>query len=288
MKIHQINLLVLLILTLFNNSNAQNLATHSTPENFKTENLVAWCIVPFDALNRTPFERSEMLVDLGLTRVAYDWRQNHIAEFEKEILQYKKHNIEFFAFWNGHPLAFELFQKYDIHPQIWKTVPNPEGVVKDEKINDCANTLEELADKTNKLGFKLGLYNHGGWGGEPENMVAVCKELNKRGFQNVGIVYNFHHAHSRIEDFAKNLKLMKPYLLCLNLNGMAEPSTVNEQIQESKILPLGSGVYEKTMIQIVLESGYDGPIGILGHIKTQDVANSLQNNITGLQKIINE
>ena len=28
-----------------------------------------------------------------------------------------------------------------------------------------------------KFGSKLGLYNHGGWGGEPKNLVSVCKEF---------------------------------------------------------------------------------------------------------------
>ena len=42
-------------------------------------NLVAWCIVPFDAKKRGPEGRGEMLERLGLQRVAYDWREEHIA-----------------------------------------------------------------------------------------------------------------------------------------------------------------------------------------------------------------
>jgi hypothetical protein len=56
--------------------------------------LVAWCIVPFDAKKRTPTERAKMLKELGIGRCAYDWRSEHVAEFEEEILQYKKHGIE--------------------------------------------------------------------------------------------------------------------------------------------------------------------------------------------------
>ena len=83
------------------------------PDNLRRENLVPWCIVPFDAKKRTPAERAKMLVRLGLKRSAYDWRAQHIPEFEEEILQYKKYGIEFFAFWNIHDKAFELFQKHD-------------------------------------------------------------------------------------------------------------------------------------------------------------------------------
>ena len=57
-------------------------------DSFDKNKLVAWCIVPFDAKKRNPAERVEMLKQLGLKRVAYDWRAKHVAEFEEEILQY--------------------------------------------------------------------------------------------------------------------------------------------------------------------------------------------------------
>ena len=90
--------------------------------NFAKDQLVAWCIVPFDAAKRGPSARAEMLKRLGLKRVAYDWRAQHVKEFEEEILQYKKHSLEFFAFWGVHDEAFALFEKYKLHPQIWLTV----------------------------------------------------------------------------------------------------------------------------------------------------------------------
>ena len=89
----------------------QDLRKQSTPDNFRKENLIAWCIVPFDIKKRTPAERASMLVDLGLKRVAYDWREEHIPEFEEEILQYRNRGIEYFAFWNEHEEAFKLFEK---------------------------------------------------------------------------------------------------------------------------------------------------------------------------------
>ena len=59
------------------------------PDNLKKENLAAWCIVPFDASKRGPEARAQMLKELGLIRCAYDWRAQHVKEFEEEILQYK-------------------------------------------------------------------------------------------------------------------------------------------------------------------------------------------------------
>ncbi len=41
------------------------------------ENIYAWCIVPFDSLERSASERIQMLKDLGITKYAYDWRKKH-------------------------------------------------------------------------------------------------------------------------------------------------------------------------------------------------------------------
>ena len=49
---------------------------------FQRENIAAWCIVPFDSKQRGPVERAEMLNRLGITKLAYDWRAEHIPTFE--------------------------------------------------------------------------------------------------------------------------------------------------------------------------------------------------------------
>lgn len=241
-----------------------------------TDQLVAWCIVPFDAKKRTPAQRAEMLKELGMSRCAYDWRAEHVPTFESEILEYKKHGIEFFAFWGEHASAFELFEKHDIHPQIWRMMPNPPGDNDAEKAAAAAAQLKPLAEKTKELGCQLGLYNHGGWNGQPESMVAVCKLLRAMGHGHVGIVYNFHHGHEHIEQWPKLWGLMQPYVLCLNINGM------NRQAQP-KILGLGQGRHELEMLQTVQRSGYSGPIGILDHRSELDAKRSLQENIQGLR-----
>src|SRR5262245_34288462 len=45
---------------------------------FVRDNLVAWCIVPFDSQKRGPEERAAMLQRLGFRHFAYDWRAEHI------------------------------------------------------------------------------------------------------------------------------------------------------------------------------------------------------------------
>lgn len=45
-----------------------------------------------------------------------------------------------------------------------------------------------------------------------------------------------------MDRFPEYLRLMKPYLLCLNLNGMAEKDTLIKGSLENKTLPIGSGI----------------------------------------------
>lgn len=250
------------------------------PANLQVKNIAAWCIVPFDSKKRSPEERAVMLKDIGLRRCAYDWRNEHVAEFEEEIIQYRKHGIEFFAFWSEHPKAFELFKKHGIHPQIWRMMNQPKGDSQEALVAAAAASMGDIAKRTADIGCKLGLYNHGGWSGEPANMVAVCKRLREQGHEHVGIVYNWHHGHEHIEDWADSLELMKPYLLCLNLNGMNTGA-------QPKILPIGLGEHDLAMLTTVVASGYDGPIGILNHTQL-DAGHRLQDNLNGLKWLIDQ
>ena len=252
------------------------------PRNLRDDALVAWCIVPFDGENRGPAERAEMLRRVGLRRVAYDWREKHVPTFEAEILEYAKHDIEYFAFWGVHDEAFRLFEKHGLHPQIWRTLGSPPGDSQDARVKAAAEQMLPLVERTRKLGSKLGLYNHGGWGGEPGNLVAVCEYLRKHhDATHVGIVYNQHHGHAHVDDFAAALEAMKPYLLCLNLNGMTRAGDQRGQ----KILPLGAGELDVQLLREVKKSGYEGPVGLIGHTQ-DDVELRLRDNLDGLHWIL--
>jgi hypothetical protein len=64
---------------------------------FAHDNLVPWCIVPFDAKKRGPEERAAMLEKLGFKHFAYDWRAEHVPTFAAEIEALKKHGVERFG-----------------------------------------------------------------------------------------------------------------------------------------------------------------------------------------------
>ncbi|MGB1929754.1 MAG: sugar phosphate isomerase/epimerase family protein [Mariniblastus sp.] len=252
---------------------------------YGTQNLVAWCIVPFDASRRGPAERAKMVKKLGINRIAYDWRAEHVPTFEEEIIQYQKNGIEFFAFWSWHDSLEALVAKYKIRPQIWVTLASPAVDQEADRVRIAADSLMPLAEKTQRLGLKLALYNHGGWGGRPMSLVKVCEVLRERtNSDHVGIVYNFHHAHDDTKEFTESLPQLVPYLFCLNLNGMVDSHEV--KTQNKKIVPIGSGKYELAMMKSVLTSGYRGPVGILDHRNDLDARESLQQNLDGLSQLI--
>jgi len=263
-----------------------SLAAAEPPANFRRENLVAWCIVPFDAKKRTPHERAAMLSRLGLKRVAYDWREENAGEFESEFLAYKQQGIELFAFWKGDPAAYGIFERLGLKPQIWIPLPTGKGLSNREKIESAAEMLVPAAEETGRRGLALGLYNQGGWGGLPDNLVAVCKVLHARGFRHAGIVYNFHHAHPRIATFGDDLRKMRPHLLCVALNGMADPARADLSKSEHRIKPLGSGEHEASMIGELVAQRYEGPVAIIGHVATRDVEEVLRENLEGLDRIL--
>ena len=66
---------------------------------FERGNLVAWCIVPFDAKKRGPEERAAMLARLGLRRFVYDYRAEHVPQWDAELAALKKQGIKLEGWW---------------------------------------------------------------------------------------------------------------------------------------------------------------------------------------------
>src|SRR5690606_29367362 len=124
---------------------------------FRRENLVAWCVAPFDVEGRSPHERAAMLGRLGIKRVAYDWRNEEVPGFESEFLAYRERGIELLAFWRGHPEAEAIFERLDLKPQIWVPLQSGKGLSNEEKIADAARSLVPMAERTAAKGLSLGL-----------------------------------------------------------------------------------------------------------------------------------
>jgi quinoprotein glucose dehydrogenase len=254
---------------------------------FGRDNLVAWCIVPFDAKHRTPEERAAMLERIGLKHYAYDWRDQHLPTFEEELDALARHHIELTAVWfpagmnDQAKFLLAAIKKRNLKPQLWVSAAGyPLGADTDTERNfeAAVKMFGPVADAANDIGCKVGIYNHGGWLGEPENMLELAKRLNR---PNVGIVYNLHHGHEHVDRFEKALKLMLPKLLCLNLNGMTRDGEKNGKM----ILPIAQGELDLHLLRIIRDSGYTGRIGILNHTDL-DAEARLLDNIDGLDWLV--
>lgn len=256
---------------------------------YSKDNLIAWCIVPFDNQNRTPEQRAKMLQKLGIRKLAYDWREKHIPSFDDELNALKKNNIQLQAFWfysgptpendKNFQLIIDLLKRHQVKTQIWTMITgikNLDSMTQDQKIEAVAKPVKYIANKAAEIGCSVGLYNHGGWFGEPENQIAIIEYLR---LPNLGMVYNFSHSEYQIQRFPEFFPKILPHLYAINLTGL-------EGGYPAKVLPVGRGNIEPVMMKIIQESSYRGPIGIINEDFAADAEVGLQLNIDGLKKYI--
>lgn len=255
---------------------------------FAKNNLIAWCIVPFDAAHRGPVERAQMLKRLGITRLAYDWRDKDIPTFDKEVDALKKYGIKLQSVWltsgpdpaseNGVHAVLDLLKRRNLKTEIWYMYRPPAGfdaLPQDEKVAQATKAVKYLAVEAQKLHCKVGIYNHGGWYGEPENELAILQAV---GMPNVGLVYNFSHGQAQIDRFPAFFPKILPHLLAVNIDGMKK--------EGPRIITVGEGTSELDMLKLVRSSGFKGPIGILNESTERDAEVGLAGNMAGLQKML--
>lgn len=258
---------------------------------FARENLVAWCIVPFDSLNRNPEERAAMLNELGFTQMAYDWREQHLPTFPDEIKALDAHNIKLKSVWmwididsgdildENNEKLLNIIKQNNVKTDLWLGFSNKyfEGHTDDEKLTRAVDAVKYIDKRAKELGCTISLYNHGDWFGNPLNQIRIIEAI---GSEDIGIIYNFHHAHDQIKQYPDLLSKMLPYLKTVNLNGM--------KVDGHKILPIGQGDHELEMLKVLKSSGYNGSIGILGHVEDEDVKKVLTRNLDGLKSLLKE
>jgi sugar phosphate isomerase/epimerase len=203
----------------------------------------------------------------------------------------KEHDIELRAVWlwadprqedvlgRAGRILFDILDSSRTHTEIWVGMPEDafEGLSGEESLALAVSALREILVEAEKIGCTLALYNHGGWYGEPENLVRMVEALGRK---QVRIVYNFHHAHEQLDKFPEYLELMLPYLSTINLNGM--------KAEGPKIISLGKGDRELEMLKVIQASGYSGSIGIIGHTEGEDIRPVLERNLQGLEQLKNQ
>jgi sugar phosphate isomerase/epimerase len=262
------------------------------------DNLVAWCVVPFDANKRGPAERAEMLARLGFSHFAYDWRAEHIPTFDAELDALKKNGIDLLAWWfpfeAGDPAAkatLEVFKRHGVHPQLWvmqssvkspTTLPEGSAASQDQLIAQNATRIAALEKLAAPYGCRIGLYNHNGWFGIMDNQLAILDRLRALGVTDVGLVYNFSHSrdshHNDSTDFPSLWKKIQPQVMAVNVTGMR---------MEAQIIYPSQGDSELAMMRTIQDSGWKGPVGLIAE-KGGDAEITLRNYLTGLDWLARE
>ena len=257
---------------------------------FRQENLVAWCIVPYDKLNRTPRQRIALLKELNFRQYAYDWRPEHLPSIAEELRLAQEEKVHITAVWIWIDAGYDTVGKLSDNNQKMLDIVKDSGIKTNLWVGINSNIFDGL-DEAGKLErgvemlrflrqhvpdnvTEIGLYGHGDWFGEPENQIKILEVLNDSSY---GLVYNFHHAHGQIKSFPSLMRKMMPWLRTVNLNGM---NTAGD-----KISPIGSGEDDLAMLKILKESGFSGSVGVLGHVEDEDVKLVLQKNLAGLREL---
>jgi len=259
---------------------------------FARTNLIAWCIVPFDAKKRGPEERAVMLEKLGFRHFAYDYRAEHIPTFTSEIAACRRHGVSIDAWWfpttlnDEAKLILNVLRQQKVKAQLWVMGGgNPTKTPEEQRarVGAEAARIRTIAEAAAPLGCTVALYNHGSWFGEPENQIQILEHLQGEGITNVGIVYNLHHGHSHLDRFPELLRQMRPYLVAININGMIRGGDAAGK----KILPLGQGDLDLQLLKTIQNSGWRGPIGILNHTE-EDAEARLRENLNGLDRLVRQ
>ncbi|MDQ2624303.1 MAG: sugar phosphate isomerase/epimerase [Actinomycetota bacterium] len=272
---------------------------------FARENIVAWCVVPYDSRRREPRARAQMLAELGLRRLAWDWRPEHVDRFDEELDALAEHGIELTGVWvpavvpsDDDALGrldadvlkiLDVLRDRGLATQLWTcTEFGPPGPVEPlpaveqrARVERTAVHLGPLAERASADGHTLALYNHLGWAGEPGNQLEVLRVLEGRGLARTGLVYQQHHGHAHVDGFAELLAQVRGSLVALGLNGMLPGAHWGD----GKVHPNGHGPRDVELARTVAGSGWRGPISILGHTM-DDAAERLRDNLEGLDWVV--
>jgi len=263
---------------------------------FARQNLVAWCIIPYDSMHRCPLARACMLKRLGIQRLAIDWRAEHIPTFDEEIDALRKNQITIQAFWvrgNMYPernapaaedgnleVVLAALKRNSVKTQIWDPFDADEeftALPESQRLARATEAVRYVATRARQISCSVAIFSHGGWMGEPENELKVVDLV---GMDNVGIVYDFEHGRAQMDRFPEFFPKLLPHLWSVILNGMQEGGP--------DFITVGDGERDLGMLKVIRNSGYRGPIGIMNHNTNRDAEVGLRLNMEGLKKMLRQ
>ena len=225
---------------------------------FARDNLIAWCIVPFDSKKRAPEDRAAMLQKLGFKHFAYDWRGEHIPTFDAEVEASKRHGVALDAFWvapgelnRESRIILDLLKRHGIKAQLWvlldfgrrqgagRRTRAPGRGGRGQAAAACRRGRARSAARSHFITTAAGSASR-------KTRSRSSSGSKARGVTNIGMVYNLHHGHDHLDRFPRLLAKTMPYLVAVNLNGMDPGGDRHGR----KILPLGQGSRDLELLRI--------------------------------------
>jgi len=276
--------------------------------------IPAWCVreqvaashlVAHDSVRRGPRERAQMLREIGVRRIIWDWRDEHLETFDAELDALRAHQVELAGIWT--PLPMPAFEEPDyaarfglvpariktliteaarrgFAPDLWTQIafgtpgapaPLSEAAHRSE-VNRAADHLTGLIRLARGHGMCVVLTNHGGWAGEPQTLKDVVTELARRGLGNVGLGFRLQHAHHLIPDLDRHLATMGEHLVALMLSGADAGAELSGRV----ILPFGAGSRDRWVTHAILDSGWQGQL-VVHAVGTDDSRSRLLDSLEG-------
>lgn len=287
-RLSRITLFACLLIVLSVSLHAQS------PSPFAKSNLHVWAFEEYDAVDRTPLQRAKLLKELGIHGAGFISRNEaRVAEFEPYVKAYQQQGIKLVSVWTPihteQPLEepqvkgfLDVVDRHQLHLQWWLTLEEDfDAMPAKSRVDHAVSRLKPLVIEANKRDCKLVVYGHGPtrWFTQAENLIEIVQRLKKEmPDAEIGIVYNFHQSHAQMDRLAAVFPKLQPHLVALNLNGMYADGP--------RIGLIGKGDREQSMIETVVKSGWQGPVGIIHHQRKQDAKENLQANLDGLQAVL--
>src|SRR5947207_438304 len=86
--------------------------------------------------------------------------------------------------------VLDALERNHMHTQLW--VMLNDGLFRDvpenKRVELAAKALRPVAERAQQIGCCVGLYNHGGWFGEPDHQIQIIKQLEREAIWNVGLI----------------------------------------------------------------------------------------------------
>lgn len=224
-----------------------------------------------------------MLRSIGISRIIWDWRDEHVHTFDAELDALRQYQIELSGIWTPSPMPAPEEHDYSSRfgvvseriktliteaarrgytPDLWTQIAfggagipsTPSEQVHHTEVIRAADHLTGLVRLARGHGMCVVLTNHGGWAGEPRTLIDIVSELARRGLGNVGIGFRLQHAHHLIADLDHHIAAMSEHLVAVMLSG----ADAGAELTGRLILPFGAGSRDRWITHAILESGWQG------------------------------